>query len=101
MQKQSSYTITAKLWIYPGEHANWHFLTIPKKESALIKKNYGSVSKGWGSLPVSVTIKKITWETSIFPDNKSGTYLLPVKAKVRTNAGAEVDDTIRFIIKIR
>ena len=29
----------------------------------------------------------MTWRTSIFPDNKRGTYLLPVKKQVRTAEG--------------
>jgi hypothetical protein len=44
---------------------------------------YKGLTKGWGSLPVEVTIGKTTWKTSIFPDSKSGTFILPIKAVVR------------------
>ncbi len=77
-----TYKITSKLWLYPG-HAGWVFATVPKKESAEIKERTRGLKRGWGSVPVLVTLGKTTWETSIFPEKRSGTYLLPVKAKVR------------------
>lgn len=98
---KKTFTLKTKLWLYPGESASWHFLTLPKKESAFIKDAFGANSRGWGSLPVTVTIGKTTWETSIFPDRKSGTYLLPVKASVRKAEGLFVDDTISYRVKIR
>ena len=42
---------------------------------------------GFGSLRVEVTIGSTTWRTSVFPDTKRGTYLLPVKKQVRTAEG--------------
>lgn len=90
----------AKLWIYPGQAA-WHFITVPKKESADLKEKYGKNARGWGSLPVSVTVGKTTWQTSIFPDRKSGTYLLPVKAEVRRKEEIEENDSITVSLKVR
>lgn len=94
------YAFTATLWIYPGGTAAWHFITVPKKESALIKKTFGSLARGWGSLPVSATIGDTTWNTSIFPDSKSGTYLLPVKAVVRRAEGIVERDTVNVALTI-
>ncbi len=98
--KKRKYICTTKLWLYPGEKASWHLLTIPKKESEAIKKSYGLIQRGWGSLPVTVTIKKIVWQTSIFPDSKSGTYVLPVKAQVRNEAGIEAGDSVHFVLTL-
>ena len=70
------YNLKAKVWIYPGA-GGWHFVSVPKKTSKEIKKLFGMMAGGWGSLPVVVAISKTSWKTSIFPDNKSGTYLLP------------------------
>ena len=81
--------------------AAWHFLTVPKRDSELIKSRHGMKSRGWGSLPVSVTIGKTTWHTSIFPDKKSGTYLLPLKAAVRRAEGIDDGDTVEYSIRIR
>lgn len=55
---------------------------------------------GWGSLPVMATIGKTSWKTSIFPDKKSESYLLPLKAEVRKKEKIYEDQTILFLIKI-
>jgi hypothetical protein len=36
---------------------------------------------------VEVTVGSTTWRTSLFPDTKRATYLLPVKKAVRTAEG--------------
>lgn len=90
----------AKIWIYPGGKAAWHFITVPKPISADIKKKHGKNARGWGSHPVSVTIGDTTWKTSIFPDNKSGTYLLPVKADVRKKEGLFEGELAHVTIKL-
>ena len=81
--------------------AGWHFAGVPKKESAEIKENFSTISRGWGSLPVQVTIGKTTWDTSIFPDRKSGTYLLPLKSQIRKKEDIMNKDKILLTIKIK
>jgi len=102
-------SFSAKVWLYPGTSAAWHFISLPKKEAEQVKRNEaarlrqgsGEVRRGWGAVGVRVTIlrpgsgrvgptsprlrraSKTTWETSMFPDKKSGTYILPLKASVR------------------
>jgi hypothetical protein len=61
----ASYSFKAELWLYPGE-AGWHFLTLPAK------------------------VAGHSWQTSLFRDNKSSSYLLPVKKGVRDKA--KIDD---------
>jgi hypothetical protein len=95
------YKMKARVWLYPGETASWHFITLPQKNSTDIKAKYGAKKRGWGSLPVTVTIGKTSWETSIFPDKKSGGYLLPLKADVRKREGITQGDTINFTIEHR
>ena len=84
--------------VYPGM-SGWRFLFIPKHKSREIKEKFGKSAKGWGSLPVFATIGKTTWKTSIFPDKKSGTYLLPLKAQVRKKENIYDDDNVSFVIK--
>ncbi|TAK56852.1 DUF1905 domain-containing protein [Patescibacteria group bacterium] len=93
------YKMRSEVWIYPGM-AGWHFVGVPKKQGVEIKKKYGRDAKGWGSLPVQVTIGKTSWVTSIFPDKKSGTYLLPLKAQVRKKEDIFAKDLINFKIEI-
>lgn len=100
-KKGSTYKISGKIWLYPGESANWHFFTVPKSESAELKEIYKGLTKGWGSLPVEVKLGKTIWKTSIFPDSKSGTFILPVKAQVRKKEGIYDGDTCVVSIKVQ
>jgi len=93
------YTMREKVWIYPGV-VGWHFVSVSKKESQAIKERYGKYHRGFGSLPVMVTIDKTSWKTSIFPDTISGTYLLPLKVEVRKKEEILADDIITFSIKV-
>ena len=90
----------AEVWLYPGM-AGWHFLTLPKKLSDEVKKNFGALRHGWGSLPVKVTIGKTNWSTSIFPDKREGAYLFPIKADVRKKENITAGDAVSFSIEIR
>ena len=79
----------------------WHFLSVAKKQSEEIKKLFAGATRGWGSLPVEVTLGKTSWKTSIFPDKKSGTYLLPLKADVRKKEGVAHGDIVNFVVHIK
>jgi len=89
-----------KIWVYQGPAA-WHFVTIPKTHSADIKKRFGANARGWGSLRVAATVGKTTWASSIFPDKKSGTYLLPLKLEVRKKEGLAHGDTVGLKIVVK
>lgn len=90
-----------KVWLYPGENAAWHFVTLPKKQSDIIRGRFANLKRGWGSLPVSATIGATQWNTSIFPDTKSGAYLLPLKAEVRKKEKIEAGDTVSLALEVR
>ena len=93
------YKITAEVWLYPAPVA-WHFVTIPPKISAEIKARFAKQRVGWGSIPVTVTLGKTIWKTSIFPDKKSGGYLLPLKANIRKKEGIEAGKTVSFTLAV-
>lgn len=95
-----TYKLKSKILVYPGMSA-WRFLILPSKEGQEIKEKYGRLAKGWGSLPVSVIIGKTAWDTSIFPDKKSGTYLLPLKSKIRQAEDLADDATVSFTLTLR
>jgi hypothetical protein len=91
-------TIKAKTWRYPGK-SGWHFATIPKNDAEEIKFSYTAPRRGFGAIPVQVTIGSTTWKTSIFPD-KDGTFLLPLKKEVRIREGIEDGDTLTIVLSI-
>lgn len=97
---RATYTMTEKVYLYPGESANWHFVPVTKAIGAEIKEKYGKFAKGFGSLPVTVTIGKTVWQTSIFPDKYSGSYILPLKAQVRKKEEIEAGEKVTFSIII-
>jgi hypothetical protein len=94
------YKMRARVWLYPGA-GGWHFVTLPARDSAAIKKGFGMTQRGWGSLPVIATVGKTSWKTSIFPDKKIGSYVLPLKADVRKKENIQLDRVIAFAVQIR
>jgi len=98
--KYNQYKFKSNVWLYPGM-AGWYFATVPKDISADIKKQFGDMKRGWGSLPVNVTVGKTSWMTSIFPDKETGGYLLPLKADVRKKESIVADVKISLLLEIR
>lgn len=96
-----TYKVTSEVWIYPGMQGNWHFASLTKKQSEEITKKFGTKKKGWGSFPVTVTLGKTSWKTSIFPDKREGAYILPLKKEVRKKEGIIQGDNINFSIEIQ
>lgn len=95
----NEFQFKAEVWLYPGEAA-WHFVSLPKNISKQIKKEFGDMARGWGSLPVNVKIGTTKWKTSIFPDSKSNTYILPIKSEVRKDENIESGDALRVNLMI-
>ena len=77
---------TALCWLYSGKGA-WYFVTLPQdcatEISYFSKVLNGGKRAGWGSVRVTVQIGKTIWQTSLFPDSKNKSYVLPIKAAVR------------------
>jgi hypothetical protein len=95
-----TYEARAKVWLYPGDSANWHFVTLPTETSLRIRERFSAESRGWGSLPVHVTIGQTSWKTSLFPDKKADAYLLPLKADVRRREDLHVGQEISLTVEI-
>jgi Domain of unknown function (DUF1905) len=96
---KSKYKIKSKIFLWQGAGA-WNFVAIPKNDSGTIKKVFSKKRRGWGSLRVLVSLGKTKWNTSIFPESKSGQFLLPLKLEVRNKEGISAGDTIDFSIEI-
>jgi hypothetical protein len=94
-------TVTASLWLWSGEGGIWHFLTIPPDESVEIRVESAAsgICRGFGSVRVNASINGVAWKTSVFPQ-KTGAYLLPVKAAVRRDAGIAAGDAVTVSIEL-
>lgn len=82
MPDERTYRFRAELWLYTGQ-ASWYFVTLPHDVSDEIEERTASTKRGFGSVRVEVTVGSTTWQTSVFPDSKAKSYVLPVKKAVR------------------
>lgn len=85
--ERPEFTFTSSLWLYVPD-GSWHFLDLPFEVTDEIEDLVGPRG-GFGSVRVEVTIGGSTWKTSVFPDSKRKTFILPVKKAVRTAEGLE------------
>lgn len=95
----ASYSFQAELWLYPGE-AGWHFLTLPADIADDIRAQSAGHSKAFGSVKVTAEIAGQAWQTSLFADTRTGTYLLPVKKAVRDRAQISDGATVQVRIGV-
>lgn len=92
-------TLTASLWLWSGENGSWHFITVPEEHAGEIRAEGLARRAGFGSVRVEATINGVTWRTSVFPQ-KSGGYILPVKADVRRRARIAAGDEVELVLEI-
>ena len=64
------------------DDASWFFTAVPPELSEEIRE-VPRPCRGFGSVRVRARIGGSEWSTSIFPDSRSGTYVLPLKKKIR------------------
>jgi hypothetical protein len=90
----------AKLWEWHGKGA-WHFVTLPVGVAEDIKNIFAHAKRGWGSLPVTVTVGKSVWKTSNFPDKKIKSFLLPIKKAIREQESVSSGEELTVEIVVR
>jgi hypothetical protein len=91
--------VTATLWRWSGEGGSWHFLTIPEDLSGEFRAQSLLRRGGFGSVRVEARIGGVTWRTSVFPQ-KSGGFILPVKADIRRRADIAAGDNVDLTLEI-
>ncbi len=76
----------------------WYFLTIPAADAVELRlEAMGAPRRGFGSIRVVARIGAVEWRSSIFPQ-KSGDYILPVKAEVRRHAAIGAGDEVELLL---
>lgn len=78
--------------------APYYFAAIPADIGAKIAERSRALSYGWGVIPVDATIDGIAFRTSLFP--KAGSYLLPLRAKVRAQLGPRDDGPLHITMTL-
>ena len=79
---------------------------MPADEALEIRAHSLSNRRGFGSARVEATInpstssgQAVTWRTSVFPQ-KSGGYILPIKADVRRSADIAAGDEVTVSLEL-
>lgn len=81
---------TAEVWQWDARKSDgWYFVSLPFDVADDIEAAHGHRAKGFGSLRVEVEVGSSRWQTSIFPDSRRRTYVLPLKKAVRVTEGLE------------
>lgn len=93
------FVFESELWLYEGTDP-WHFVSLPTDLAEEVREISAGQTRGFGSLRVNVTIGGTTWKTSIFPDKKLGTFLLPVKREVRMTERVEEGDRVTVRLQL-
>ena len=93
---------TGQVWQWRAGEApgGWFFLTVEGQAAAEVRYAALGRTGGFGSVRVIARIGDTEWRTSLFPDRKSGGYVLPLKAEVRRREGVEAgrDVRVRLIV---
>lgn len=94
-----TWTFTAELFRWSG-NASWFFVRVPQELADEIRDELTGPPAGFGSVRVAVRVGETRWATSVFPEDKGGTYVLPVKKAVRAAEGIDDGDEITVEIAL-
>ena len=92
--------VTAPVWLWNAEKGSWHFLTVPPEQAAEIRFDSIGMRGGFGSVRVEASIGEVSWPTSLFPDSRTGGYILPLKADIRRRAGIAAGDDVSVRLQL-
>lgn len=109
MAKQKKvFKFKSKVIVWAGGNYNeakksgaWRFAFLPKEVGAQIAElQKGKKRRGWGAVYVNARVGQSAWKTSIFPDKRSQTYILPLKKEIRFEENLYDDATFNFSIEL-
>ncbi len=92
------HTFTSVLWRWEAQDA-WRFVTVPADLTEEIRVT-GGPPRGFGSVRVEVRVGSTTWRTSVFPDVRRDSYVLPVKRAVRDAEDLEDGDEVTVTLRV-
>lgn len=73
---------------------------MPVEDAEDLERFRSDKKRSFGSIAVTATIGQTDWQTSVFRDNKSNSYLLPIKASVRRKQELIEDETYEVTIRV-
>jgi hypothetical protein len=94
----------AELWAWQGP-ATWMFVSLPLELAEAVKlagfTAAAGPKRGWKLVRVTAEAGAARWDTSLFPDKESGSYILSVKAAVRRALGVSAGDRLTLTLHLR
>lgn len=93
-------SFVSKLWKYASAKSAWFFVTLPSETADQIRFFYPH-RHGFGSVPVRVSIGESVWKTSVFPDKKTGSFILPIKSEIRKAERIREGDELSISLVVR
>lgn len=96
------FAIETELWRWQAEppaKGAWFFVTLTGEAADAIRARGFELralggARGFGSVRVRASVDGVAFDTSAFPHQSSGGYVLPVKAAVRKAAGVGEGDVV-------
>lgn len=83
------------------DSSSWRFARVPENISKEIKEmQKGRLRRGWGAVYARVKVGKTKWTTSVFPDRRSATYILPLKKQIRYEENLYDGDEFKFTVEV-
>lgn len=95
-----NFSVVETLKRYSSSKASWYFINIPIDIAAQVRVVTAFSPKKWGSVPVTVVCQDTQWKTSLFPDKKTSTYLLFIKAEIRKKHTLKEGDEVKVSCKV-
>lgn len=96
----ATFVFTAELWEWDArDDSSWVFATVPLEVADEIR-DLTPPRRGFGSVRVEVRTGHTRWRTSVFPDARSGSYVLPVKKAVRVAEALDVGEPAEFELAV-
>jgi hypothetical protein len=81
-----------------SSQAGWFFLTVSGAAADDIRAR--SAHRGFGSVRVRAELGSSSWDTSVFPEPGTSTYLLPLKAEIRRREGLQDGDVATVLLHV-
>jgi hypothetical protein len=97
---EATFEFSGELWEWDArDDSSWVFVTLPVDLAEDIR-DMALPRRGFGSVRVRVRCGSSEWQTSVFPDSGSGSYVLPLKKAVRTKEKLGIGDIAAFEIDV-
>lgn len=93
------WSFDSQMFRWDSEGPSWRFIRLPVEIADEIRAVAGQL-RGFGSVRVIVRVGGTSWSTSVFPEQATGSFLLPVKKSVREAEGLDDGDVVSVQLRL-